>query len=166
MTGSKPRIPLSSAHQIYGEVTAKYTTPYFAKLLIAGNKTVRYLPKYGGNLQGKIDMFMKHILENAWKKCPFYHAQAKETDEHYAANVYTVIAAGMDCIWRHGASDIHVPSSVGSKLKRENWKQDSGDAKRRYGKARHQVGESQGRVSDNVVQLPCQGSSVIKTRQK
>ena len=56
----------------------KYATPYFEKLLIAGNKTVRYLPKYGGNLQRKKDMCMHHIL----KKCmnpifSFYHAQAK-----------------------------------------------------------------------------------------
>ena len=28
-----------------------YSTPYFAKVLIAGNKIVIYLPKYGGNLQ-------------------------------------------------------------------------------------------------------------------
>ena len=40
----------------------KYATSYFAKLLIAGNKTVRDLPKYGGNLHGKRDMCMHHIL--------------------------------------------------------------------------------------------------------
>ena len=36
----------------------KYSTPYFAKVLIAGNKTVENLPKYGGNLQGKREMCM------------------------------------------------------------------------------------------------------------
>ena len=36
----------------------KYATHYFAKVLIAGNKTVKYLPKYGGNLHGKRDMCM------------------------------------------------------------------------------------------------------------
>ena len=41
----------------------KYATPYFAKLLITGNKTVGDLPKYWGKLQGKRDMRMKHILE-------------------------------------------------------------------------------------------------------
>ena len=41
----------------------KYATPYFEKLLIAGKKTVRYLPKYGGNLHGKRNMCMLHILE-------------------------------------------------------------------------------------------------------
>ena len=40
----------------------KYATPYFAKLLIAGNRTVRDLTKYGGNLQGKRDMCMHYIL--------------------------------------------------------------------------------------------------------
>ena len=40
----------------------KYATPNFAKVLIVGNKTVRDLPKYGGNLQGKGDMFMYHTL--------------------------------------------------------------------------------------------------------
>ena len=41
----------------------RYATPYFAKVLIAGNKTVIYLPKYGGNLHGKRDMFIHHILK-------------------------------------------------------------------------------------------------------
>ena len=27
----------------------KYATPYFEKVLIVGNKTTKYLPKYGGN---------------------------------------------------------------------------------------------------------------------
>ena len=31
----------------------KYSTPYFAKLLVAGNKTTKYFPKYGVNLHGK-----------------------------------------------------------------------------------------------------------------
>ena len=56
----------------------KYFTPNFAKVLVARNKKTKYLPKYGGNLHGKRDMFMHHILE----KCKtlnfsFYHAQAK-----------------------------------------------------------------------------------------
>ena len=41
----------------------KYATPYFAKVLILVNKTVRDLPKYGGNLQEKRDVCMHHILE-------------------------------------------------------------------------------------------------------
>ena len=82
----------------------KYSTPYFAKVLVTGNKKTKDLPKYGGNLHGKRDMCMHHILE----KCrnpnfSFYHAQAKELDSQYAANVCTMIAPGMYCIWRHGA---------------------------------------------------------------
>ena len=53
----------------------KYSAPYFAKVLVAGNRTTKYLPKYGGNLHGKRDMCMHQILE----KCRnpnflFYHA--------------------------------------------------------------------------------------------
>ena len=56
----------------------KYVTPYFAKLLIAGKKTVRYLPKYWGNLHGKRDMCMHHILEKYRNpNCSFYHTQSK-----------------------------------------------------------------------------------------
>ena len=93
----------------------KYPTPYFAKVLVAENKTTKYFPKYGGNLHGKREMYMNHILE----KCrnpnfSFYHAQARELDSQYAANVCTVIAPGMDYIWRHGAADIHMPDPVGS----------------------------------------------------
>ena len=56
----------------------KYSTPYFAKVLIAGNKTTKFFPKYGGNLQGKRDMCMHHILEKSRNiNCSFYHAQAK-----------------------------------------------------------------------------------------
>ena len=56
----------------------KYSTPYFAKVLVAGNKTTKYLPKYGGNLHGKRDMCMYHILEKCRNpNCSFYHAQEK-----------------------------------------------------------------------------------------
>ena len=49
-----------------------YSTPYFAKVLIAGHKTVRYLPKYWGNLQGKIYMCMYYILEKCMNpNCTF-----------------------------------------------------------------------------------------------
>ena len=56
----------------------KYSTPYFAKGLVEGDKTTKYLTKYGGNLHGKRDMCMNHILA----KCrnpnySVYHAQAK-----------------------------------------------------------------------------------------
>ena len=30
----------------------KHSTLYFTKVLVAGNKTTKYLPKYGGNLHG------------------------------------------------------------------------------------------------------------------
>ena len=99
----------------------KYSTPYFEKVLIAGNKTTKYLRKYGGNLHGKRGMCMHHILE----KCRnlnflFYHAQAKELDSQYASNVCTVIAMGVEYIFRHGAADIHIPDPLESKRKMEN----------------------------------------------
>ena len=56
MSGAKPRTPPYISHQMYGEVPEKYATPYFAKVLMAGNKTVIYSPKYVGNLHGKRDM--------------------------------------------------------------------------------------------------------------
>ena len=75
----------------------KYATSYFSKVLIAGNKRVRDLTKYGDNLHGKRDMCMHHILEKYMNpNCHFYHAQAKELDSHYAANVCTVMTTGMD----------------------------------------------------------------------
>ena len=56
----------------------KYTKPYFEKVLIPGNRTVRYLLKYEGKLQGKRDMRMHHILEKFRNpNCSFYNAQAK-----------------------------------------------------------------------------------------
>ena len=94
----------------------KYSTPYFAKVFIAGNTTIKYLPKYGGNLHGKRDMFMYHILGKCRNQnFPFYHAQAKELDAQYVANVFRVITPVMDYIWRHGAEDIQMPAPVGSK---------------------------------------------------
>ena len=99
----------------------KYLTPYFAKVLVAGNKTTKDLPKYGGNLHGKRDMCMHHILEKCRKpNFLFYHAQAKELDSRYSANVCTVVAPGMDHIWRHGAADIQMPAQVGSKRKMDD----------------------------------------------
>ena len=41
----------------------KYSTPYFAKVLVAGKKTTKDLPKYEGNLHGKRDTCMHQILE-------------------------------------------------------------------------------------------------------
>ena len=78
MAGAKPRTTTSSANQIYGQVPEKYATPYFAKLLISGNKTVIDLPKYGGKLYGKRNMCMHNISEKFRNpNCSFYHAQAK-----------------------------------------------------------------------------------------
>ena len=64
--------------KIMARFLQKYATPYFAKVLIAGNKTVKDLPKYGGKLHGKRDTCMHHILEKYRNpNCLFYHAQAK-----------------------------------------------------------------------------------------
>ena len=121
MEGAKPITPPSSSHKVYGKVSEKYATPYFTKVLIAGNKIVRDLPKYGGNLQGKRDICMHHILAKIMNpNCNFYHAQSNELDAQYAANVCTVLALGMYYIWRHGSEEIQVPSTVGNKRKREN----------------------------------------------
>ena len=89
-------------------------------MLIAGNKTVRDFPKFGENLQGKREMCMYHTLAKCMNpNCSLYHANAKEMYAQYAANICTVLAPGMDYIWRHGASKIQVLSSVGSKINRE-----------------------------------------------
>ena len=75
----------------------KYATPYFKKVLLAGNKTVRDSTKHGGYLQGKRYMRMHHILEKFMNpNCSLYHAQAKEMDDQYEANVYTVLVPCME----------------------------------------------------------------------
>ena len=71
-------------------------------------------------------------------------------DSQYAANVCTVLAPGIEYIWRHGAAYIQVLYSVESNQKREKLRQDSGDAKRRYRKERHQVGALQEGVLENM----------------
>ena len=64
---------------------------------IAGNKTVRDLPKYGRNLHGNRDMCMHHILAKYMNpNFSFYHAQEKELHAQYVANLCTVIAPGVD----------------------------------------------------------------------
>ena len=99
----------------------KYSTPYFAKVLVAGNKTLKYLSEYEGNSHGNRDMCMHHILEKRRNSnCSFYHAKEKSLDAQYTDNVYTVIAPGMDYICRHGASDIQMPYPVGNKLNMDN----------------------------------------------
>ena len=99
----------------------KYSTPYFEKVFIAGNKTVKDLPKHGGNLHSKRNMCMHHILEKYRNpNFSFYHAQAKELDAKYAANVCKVIAPGVYYIWRHGAADIQIPAPLVSKHKMKN----------------------------------------------
>ena len=99
----------------------KYSTIYFAKVVVVGNNTVKDLPEYEGNLHGKRGMCMHHILEKCRNpNCSFYHAKAKELDAQYASNVCTVIAPGRDYIWRYGTADIQMPAPVGSKLKMEN----------------------------------------------
>ena len=123
------------------------------------------MPKYGGNLHGNRDMCMHHILATCRNpNSSLYHAQAKELDSQYEANVCTVIAPGRDYIFRHGAEDIQMTAPVQSKRKMDNLQQNSGDAKICYGEARHIVGASKGGVSENMKILPHQGSNVEKTR--
>ena len=56
----------------------KYVTPYFEKVMIAGNKTVRDFPNFRGNLKDKRYMCMHHILEKCMNpNCTSYHAQEK-----------------------------------------------------------------------------------------
>ena len=68
----------------------------------------------------------------------------------------------MDYIWRHGAADIQIPAPVVSKRKMDNWQQNSGGTKRRYGDTRHLIGVSQGGVSENMENLHRQVSNVEK----
>ena len=64
---------------------------------------------------------MHHILEKFINpNFSFYHAQAKELDAQYAANVCTLIAPGTDYIWRHVAAENHMLDPVGSKRKMDN----------------------------------------------
>ena len=64
---------------------------------------------------------MHHILEKCRNpNCSFYHAQAKELDAQYAANVCTLIAPGMDYIWRDGAADIQMLAPVVRNNKMDN----------------------------------------------
>ena len=60
---------------------------------------------------------------------------------HYVENVCTVLAPGMEYIWRYGAADIQILSTVGSKINKVVWQQDIGGAKLSYGMEVHQVGE-------------------------
>ena len=71
---------------------------------------------------------------------------------------------GMYYIWWHGAADIQIPATVGSKQNMDNWNQINGDANICYEEARHLVGASQGGVSESMENLPSQESNVKKTR--
>ena len=68
----------------------------------------------------------------------------------------------MDYICRHGEADIQITYTVGSKLKMDNGQQNSGDAKSRYGEARHLIGTSKRGVSENMKNLPRQRSNMEK----
>ena len=50
-----------------GKFLQRYGTPYFTKVLIAGNKKVGDLPQYGGNMRGKRDVCYHHIC---WPSVP------------------------------------------------------------------------------------------------
>ena len=85
-------------------------------------------------------------------------------DAQYEVNVCTVIAPGIDYIWRHGAAYIQMLYPVGSKRKIDNLQQNRGYSKRRDEEARHLVGVLQGGVLENMEKLPLQGSNAVKTR--
>ena len=61
MRDTKSRTPPSSARQIYDKVPAKIFNTCFAKVLVPGNKTTKYFPKYEGKLYSKRGMYMHHI---------------------------------------------------------------------------------------------------------
>ena len=91
---------LEHCHPVFVKFMAsflqKYTTLYFAKVLIADNKTVRDLPEVGGNLQKKRDMCVHHILAKCMNpNCAFYNSQSKETDAQYDATICAVLAPVM-----------------------------------------------------------------------
>ena len=62
-------------------------------------------------------MHASHFTKYRSPNLSFYHAQAKELDSQYAANVCTVIAPGMDLIWSNGKANIQIPAPVGIKRK-------------------------------------------------
>ena len=160
---TKSRTPPSSAHQIYGEVPAKIFNTLFGKIAGCKKQNNERFAKIWGELRGNRDMCMHHILE----KCRnpnflSFRSQAKELDSQYSVNVCTVIASGMDYIWRHGAADIQMTAPVGIKRKMDLWQKNSGYAKRHYVEARHLIGSLQGGVSENMENLPCQGSNMEK----
>ena len=74
------------------------------------------------------------------------------------------MAPGMDYIWRHGAANIQIPAPVGSKRKRDNWGQDSGDANDAMESQDIKWERRMGGVSYNMEKLPRQEISVVKTR--
>ena len=49
MAGAKPITLPSSVAKFMAKFLQKYSTPYFEKLLVAGNKTTKHLPNMGGN---------------------------------------------------------------------------------------------------------------------
>ena len=121
MSDTKYRTPPSSDSQIYGRVHAKIFNTLFHKSTGCREKTAKYLPKYGENLHGKRYMCMHHILEKFRNpNFSLYHAQAKELDSQYSANLCKVIAPGMDYIWRHDAADIQMPDPLESKCNMDN----------------------------------------------
>ena len=54
-------------------------------------------------------------------------------DSQYMESVCTVLASGIDYLWRHRVAYIQEPYPVWSNEKREGCHQDSGGAKQGYG---------------------------------
>ena len=67
----------------------KDATPYFETLLMVENKTVKYLPKYGGNLHGKRNMCMQHILKNAETQTAIFIMHRQNNWIHNIQTIYT-----------------------------------------------------------------------------
>ena len=121
MVDTKSRTPPSSACKIYGKVPPKIFNTLFRKSTGRRKQNNEIFVKRWGKLtwqEGHVNV--SHFGKRRNPNCSFYHVQAKELDSKYAANVCTVIAPGMDYIWRHGAADIQIPDLLGSKRKMDN----------------------------------------------
>ena len=129
----------------------KYSTPYFERVLVAWNKTTKELPQYMGKFTWQeVHAQASNFGKMQISKLLVLSCTGKELDWQYAANLFTFIALGMDYILTHGAADIQIPDPVRIKRKMDKWQQNSVDARRRHGEARHIIGALQRGVSKNM----------------
>ena len=80
-----------------GQKINSWAASYEEKWQHVPTKQEEKVQVHRGYLQGKRYMRMHHILEKFMNpNCSLYHAQAKEMDDQYEANVYTVLVPCME----------------------------------------------------------------------